>query len=164
MRRRRRRSSITSVKHACVLAGYGLDQFYTARASDLSEIVQYLDGKSEEEAVEVVWSLCNRHGSQVIEAVRRMRESLRAAGIQPPDGSAMHMIDEEAHARELQPMSERSGNPPFEVFFSYSHRDEKLRTSSRITCGSSNVRGRFRAGMIVGSVQARSGRARSTLT
>ena len=56
---------------------WNIDHFYQEMASELSELVGpevYLpDGKDENQAVEMVYQLCRRHGGQVAEGMNRMR-------------------------------------------------------------------------------------------
>ena len=70
-----RTTAIDYVRQAQRFGTWNIDHFYAEMMSELSDLVEYLPGNSEENArVEEVWKLCRRHGDQVAFAMKRMRE------------------------------------------------------------------------------------------
>ena len=114
---------------ASEFADWNIDRFYKERASELSEIVEYMDGLDDDEAVKTLYDLCARHGQQVKTAIGRIRNQYDDPfRPKPPANTVLHMIDE----REYIMNTPVASTPPLpeesmEVFFSYSHRDERLR-------------------------------------
>lgn len=63
------------VRQAREFAASNLESFYLDRLRELTDIVDYLpDCGDDLEASEKVWKLCHRHGSQIHEAIQRIRE------------------------------------------------------------------------------------------
>ena len=70
-----RTTAIDYVRQAQRFATWNIDHFYTEMMSELSDLIDYLPGDSDENArVEGVWTLCRRHGDQVAFAMKRIRE------------------------------------------------------------------------------------------
>jgi hypothetical protein len=51
-----------------------LDFFYTQRASEIIEIIEYVEGDTEKERLEKMFSVCQKHSVQIKHAIHRMRE------------------------------------------------------------------------------------------
>ena len=63
------------VRQAKEFGTWNEDHFFVELSADLSELVDYVpDGRNEMERLELVRSLCKRHGDQVALAMKRMRE------------------------------------------------------------------------------------------
>ena len=63
------------VRQAKNFGTWNEDHFFVELSADLSELVDYLpDGRNEMERLELVRSLCKRHGDQVALAMNRMRD------------------------------------------------------------------------------------------
>ena len=104
--------------------------------NQLLNIVDYVPGLNEEEKVNKIWHLCQRHGRQIEAASRRMR-SRHDNNLyrQLPENSFLQMIAEERkhlkvsvqEQQQDQTMSSELQPEGIEVFYSYSHVDEGLR-------------------------------------
>lgn len=63
------------IRQAKNFASWNIDRFYKEMLSELTNLSDYLpDCKGEMEVTEHVWNLCHRHGQQVQNALRRIRE------------------------------------------------------------------------------------------
>ena len=129
-----RTTLIDYFRQAKNFAEWDFETFSRKMFNELSNLVDYIPGLSEEEKVNKIWHLCQKHGRQVEAAGRRMR------GIHDnnlyrhlPENSFLQMIAERKHLKdsiqeqqsqrtcsELQPNGRK-------VFYSYSHKDEDLR-------------------------------------
>lgn len=76
-----------------------IDRFYTERAAELVEACDGLMNTSEQEIVEKIWQLCRRHGEQLLEAIRRMREAYDNPYKPLPQGSFLHMVSEREYLK-----------------------------------------------------------------
>jgi hypothetical protein len=76
-----------------------VDRFYTERAAELVEASDGLKDTSEQEVVEKIWQLCRRHGEQLLEAIRRMREAHDNPYKPLPRGSFLHMVSEREYLK-----------------------------------------------------------------
>lgn len=109
---------------ACRWARWGLDEFYMRQLNELAQVEDYLDLPSEEDAAQAVFSLCKRHAEQVIQAVAGMRQVITTQQQSVEPGSVLTLVDEQ---EELRTMADPNQSAPLDLFFSYSHKDEKLR-------------------------------------
>ena len=91
---------IDYVRQARDFADWNIDHFYEEKLDDLIDLTEYLPGMTENEAVEHVWALCNRHGRQVVEALKRIQSAhddlIRAV----PEGSLLQLINEREYLKE----------------------------------------------------------------
>jgi 7-cyano-7-deazaguanine synthase in queuosine biosynthesis len=122
-----RTTLIDYLVQACRWGRWGLDDFYQKQLNELAQVEGYLGQDSEEAAVKAVWALCARHGQQVIDAVRRMRQAIAYQQQPVAAGAVLTLINDQQHVEELRAMADPTQSEPLLVFFSYSHKDEKLR-------------------------------------
>ena len=116
------------VRQAMKFAKSSADSFYVDWANELVDVVDYLPPLNEEQAVERLWQLCSRHGSQVKDAIKAVRAAYEDPWDAVPVGSLLYIVNGGHYREEPTDMAEKPAKPkPLEVFFSYSHRDEKLR-------------------------------------
>jgi 7-cyano-7-deazaguanine synthase in queuosine biosynthesis len=74
------------------------DSFYHDKLAELADIVDYLPG-TEEDAVQKVWELCHRHGSQVMAAAKRIREVHEDLRYAVPKGSVLDVVSNREYLR-----------------------------------------------------------------
>ena len=107
-----------------------IDNFYTNRATELSDICDYLGNLDEEVAIDRLWQLCHRHGEQVKEAARRMRAFHDDPFSAPARGSFLDMLRDRDYLQDAKGKSMNSttiDTRSCDLFFSYCHADETLR-------------------------------------
>ncbi len=122
-----RTTIIDFVRQAKGFTDESIDAFYTNRASDLSDVYEYLGIADEEVAIERLWELCQRHGEQVRTAIVRMREAHDDPYTAPKLDSFLDMVRQREYLKEKDVTQDIATLPPAEVFFSYCHADETLR-------------------------------------
>ncbi len=110
------------VRQAKEFASLTFKDFYYQMLGEFGDLSEYLPGSSEIEKIERVWKLSQRHGEQVGRAIHRMRSTHDNPYHPLPQGSFLHMVAEREYL--MRPISHPNS---FEVFYSYSHRDEELR-------------------------------------
>jgi hypothetical protein len=67
------------------------DAFAMERLSELSDITPHIEGK-EEEALEAIWRLCQRHGDQVVAALMDIRRELDDPRSRLKQGSLLQLV------------------------------------------------------------------------
>ena len=77
-----------------------LDHFYYQNLNELADVVDYIPGANEEEAVERIWNLCRRHGQQVETAIRRMREVFDKPFEEIRENSLLKMVAHRDYLKE----------------------------------------------------------------
>ena len=117
-----RNALIDYVRQAKNFASLNSQDFYFQMLNELVDLFDYIPGKSEEEKVERVWKLSQRHGEQVCYAIRRMREIHDDPYNPLPEKSFLQMVAKREYL--MRPESQPS---VIEVFYAYSHKDEELR-------------------------------------
>lgn len=88
------------VRQARDFATWNVDHFYEKKLNELIDLDEYLPGTSEDEAVERVWELCNRHGRQVMAALKRVQSVHDNPMREVPEGSFLEMINEREYLKE----------------------------------------------------------------
>jgi len=68
-----KKTLIDYVRLAMSFKNMNVDNFYSQKLTELSELDDYIPGVSEQDRVNKVFELCNRHGAQVEQALVRMR-------------------------------------------------------------------------------------------
>ena len=96
--------------------------FYLQMLNELVDLIDYIPGTSEQEKIKKVWELCNRHGKQVLYAIRKMRDIHDHPYHPLQENSFLQIIAEREYL-----MGSESQPDGIEVFYSYSHVDEELR-------------------------------------
>lgn len=103
--------------------------------NQLVDILDYIQGNSNEEKIKKVWHLCQKHGTEVEAASRRMRE-IHDDNLyrKLPQNSFLRMIAERpflngsSQQEQLrQTKNSYSSKNGIEIFYAYSHVDEELR-------------------------------------
>ena len=95
-----RTTLVDYVRQARDFAAWNVDHFYEKKLDEMVDLDEYLPGVAESEAVERVWELCNRHGRQVMTAMRRIREVHDDPMREVPEGSFLEMINEREYLKE----------------------------------------------------------------
>ena len=131
-----RTTLIDYFRQAKNFAEWDFETFSRKMFNQLLNLVDYVPGLNEEEKVNKIWHLCQRHGRQIEAASRRMR-SRHDNNLyrQLPENSFLQMIAEERkhlkvsvqEQQQDQTMSSELQPEGIEVFYSYSHVDEGLR-------------------------------------
>lgn len=75
--------------------------------NSLVDVADYVGAKTDPEAVDRVWELCHRHGTQVLSAIRRMQTLYDDLSCNPQPKSLLHMV---AGREYLKPPVERLVN------------------------------------------------------
>jgi hypothetical protein len=91
---------IDYVRAAHYFATWNIDHFYTKMLDELVDLTDHIAGMMEEEAVERVWGLCSRHGQQVLEAIKRMRDVHDDLYREIPEGSFLHLVNRREYLQE----------------------------------------------------------------
>ncbi|MGI8910157.1 MAG: hypothetical protein ACR2JR_06330 [Rubrobacteraceae bacterium] len=91
---------IDYVRQARDFADWNVDHFYEKKLNELVDLTDYLPDTAEDEAVERVWELCNRHGRQVMAALKRMQSVHDDPMRKIPEGSLLHLINEREYLKE----------------------------------------------------------------
>ena len=143
---------IDYVRQANHFASLNIEDFHFQMFSELIDLIDYIPGASEQEKVEKIWALCHRHGKQVSAAISRMQAVHDNPFLPLPEGSFLQMIAERKYLYDSvqeqqrdETMSSRSHLSGVEIFYVYSHIDEKL----RIQLGN-HLSGLERRGIITG--------------
>jgi hypothetical protein len=96
-----RTTVVDYVRQARDFADWNVDHFQTKHLNELADVVGYT-GLGEEETVEATYGLCRRHGLDVSQAVRRMRER-HDDPMQPlPAGSFLRIISDREYLNEAK--------------------------------------------------------------
>ncbi len=90
---------IDYVRQAKSFSEWNVDHFHDQLLSELSEVDDYIDGKSESERVTKVWELCKRHGEQVFCAARRMRDLYDNLRVSPESESLIDLISQREYLK-----------------------------------------------------------------
>lgn len=88
------------VRQAREFATWSEAHFYQEKLDDLIDLTDYLPDMPESEAVECVWSLCKRHGEQVMRALKRIQVVHDDLRHNVPDGSLLQLINEREYLKE----------------------------------------------------------------
>lgn len=92
------------IRQARSFATWNSDAFGINTLNSLVDVVDCVGARTEPEAVEKLWELCNRHGKQVLGAMQRMREMHDDLSVTPQPRSLLHMIGDREY---LKPPVER---------------------------------------------------------
>jgi hypothetical protein len=76
------------------------DHFAYERLYELSDIIGYIDAKSEQDALETLWRLCNRHGKQVVAGLREIRRQLDDPRYKVQPGSLLQLIADREYLKD----------------------------------------------------------------
>jgi len=100
-----RTTALDYLRQALLFASQTDDEFYVDRLSELVDITDYVCS-SEEESVEAVFELCQRHGNQVIKALKETRYHLDDPRTKMKEGCLLRLVaDREYFLGETQRMA-----------------------------------------------------------
>lgn len=91
---------IDYIRQAKYFASWNIDYFYEKSLNELAQITDYIDIADEQKAVEKVWDLCKRHGTQVLLAIKRIREIYDNPFTQLTKGSLLDIINEREYLKD----------------------------------------------------------------
>lgn len=95
-----RTTLIDYVRQARDFADWNVDHFYAKKLNELVDLTDYLPGMPEDKAVEGVWELCDRHGRQVMAALKRMQSVHDDPMRKIPEGSLLQLVNEREYLAE----------------------------------------------------------------
>jgi 7-cyano-7-deazaguanine synthase in queuosine biosynthesis len=87
------------VRQANEFASMNPDKFYIDRLDELTDVVEGYEDEKESEVIEKVWALCSRQGSQVLDAIKRMRDLFDNPFREIPSGSFLAMVSTRDYLR-----------------------------------------------------------------
>lgn len=94
-----RTTVIDFIRLARDLATWNLDCFYDQKLSELTHVIDAFGVDREQEIVEKVWRLCQKHGREVILAVRRMRYLHDDVLKKQVKGSLLELVAQREHLK-----------------------------------------------------------------
>ena len=68
-----RTTAIDYIRQATAFARMTDDEFAYEHLHELADIVDYIDASGDQDALDKLWQLCNRHGKQVVFAIQEIR-------------------------------------------------------------------------------------------
>lgn len=95
-----RTTAVDYIRQATEFAKITDDAFYRERLNELVDIVDYIDAGGEQEAVEALWKLCNRHGKQVVMAIQEVRRRFDDPCSKVKSGSLLQLIADREHLKD----------------------------------------------------------------
>ena len=91
--RENRTTAVDYIRQALKFAQSSIDHFHDEHVNELAEIITWLpDSGTEFELIEKVWSLCKRHGEDVLSGLLRIRELYDKFSDKLQDGSLLHLL------------------------------------------------------------------------
>jgi REase_DpnII-MboI/Queuosine biosynthesis protein QueC len=88
------------VRQGKEFAESGIDRFYSEKSAELVDVLDGFSNVSQQEIVEKTWDLCRRHGEQVLQAIRRMREAHDNPFSTLQRGSFLEMVSTREYLKE----------------------------------------------------------------
>ena len=89
------------LRQARNFANWNVGYFYEKMMNSLSELIDWIpDSQDDIEIVEKVWNLCNRHGMQVFDAIKHMRDTHDNLYQPIEEDSLLKLISEREYLRE----------------------------------------------------------------
>lgn len=89
------------LRQARNFANWNVDYFCEKMMNELQELIDWIpDCKDDNEIVEKVWHLCNRHGKQVFDAIKRMRNIHDDLHLPIEEDSLLKLISEREYLKE----------------------------------------------------------------
>jgi len=93
-------TALDYIRQAISFAQSTDDGFYYNHLNELADIVDYIDANSEQDAGEKLWQLCNRHGKQVVEAIKEIRLKFDDPCYKVQSGSLLQLIADREYMKE----------------------------------------------------------------
>ena len=113
---------IDYVRQVKEFAQWDLVNFSYKMFNELVDLIDYISGLNDEDKVNKIWRLHQKHARQVEAAIRRMREIHDNPYHPLPEKSFLQIVAKREYL--MRPESQPSA---IELFYSYSHEDEELR-------------------------------------
>jgi len=88
------------VRQAISFAKSTDDEFYHEHLHELIDVVDYIDASSEQDAIEKLWQLCNRHGKQVVKAINEIRQQHDDLCKKMQSGSLLQLIATQEYMKD----------------------------------------------------------------
>lgn len=95
-----RTTALDYIRQATTFANITDDQFYHEWLYELSDIVDFIEADGEQDAIEKIWSLCNRHGKQVVNAIKAIRQQYDDPSQKLNSGSLLKLISDREHLKD----------------------------------------------------------------
>lgn len=95
-----RTTALDYIRQATTFATTTDDQFATERLNEFADIVDYVEAKGEQDAVEKIWTLCHRHGEQVIAAIKAIRNQHDNPCVENKPNSLLKLIADREYLKE----------------------------------------------------------------
>ncbi|MDO8721834.1 MAG: 7-cyano-7-deazaguanine synthase [Syntrophales bacterium] len=95
-----RTTALDYIRQATTFANITDDRFYHERLYELSDIVDFIEVNGEQDAIEKIWKLCNRHGKQVVEAIKVIRQQHDDPCRKLNLGSLLQLIADREHLKD----------------------------------------------------------------
>jgi len=87
-----RTTALDYIRQATRFASITDDQFYREHLYELSDVVDHIDADGEADAIDKIWALCNRHGNQVMMAIKEIRQKHDDPRFEVKAGSLLQLI------------------------------------------------------------------------
>lgn len=103
-----RTTALDYVRQAIGFAKTTNDGFYQEHLSELVDIVDYIEAVNEEDAIDKIWQLCSRHGTQVVNAIKELQRQHDDPCVRMKPGSLLQLIDVREHLKhDAQRLAEK---------------------------------------------------------
>jgi len=93
-------TALDYIRQAISFAQSTDDGFYYNHLNELADIVDYIDADGEQDAGEKLWQLCNRHGKQVVEAIKEIRLKFDDPCYKVQSDSLLQLIADREYMKE----------------------------------------------------------------
>ena len=95
-----RTTAIDYIRQATDFAKTTDDGFATERLYELTDIIDYIDAEGDQDAVDKLWQLCNRHGKQVVAAIKEIRLQMDDPCYKVKPGSLLQLIADREYLKD----------------------------------------------------------------
>jgi 7-cyano-7-deazaguanine synthase in queuosine biosynthesis len=92
-------TAVDYIRQATTFARMTDDEFAYEPLKELADIVDYIDANGDQDAVDKIWQLCNRHGKQVVFAIQKIRQQLDDPLYKVKSGSLLQLIADREHLK-----------------------------------------------------------------
>ncbi|MDD5085552.1 MAG: hypothetical protein PHE61_05865 [Candidatus Omnitrophica bacterium] len=95
-----RTTAVDYIRQATDFATTTDDRFANERLFELTDIVDYINADGDQDAVDKLWQLCNRHGKQVVAAIKEIRRQLDDPRYKVKPGSLLQLIADREYLKD----------------------------------------------------------------
>ncbi|MBI5821401.1 MAG: hypothetical protein HZA88_20730 [Verrucomicrobia bacterium] len=95
-----RTTALDYIRQATGFARMTDDQFAYEHLHELTDIVDCIDANGDQDAVDKLWQLCNRHGKQVVMALQEIRKQHDDLCYKIKDGSLLQLIADREYLKD----------------------------------------------------------------